>query len=114
MISSRATSVSGSRPAVYREDVLAALKTSDDQLLPAPNLIPSPTNPLTRRQFTQIAGFIRMAQGTPVVIHGPGGVGKSVLSMSLKDLVPTGSEALVYDCFGNGSVQTAQRCTAPG
>ena len=103
MISSRATSVSGEQPAVYREDVLAALKTSDDQLMPAPNLIQSPTTPLTRRQFTQITDLVCAAQAVPVVIHGPGGVGKSVLAMSLLELGPTGSEALVYDCFGNGS-----------
>ncbi|WP_143445429.1 hypothetical protein [Janibacter indicus] len=103
MISSRATSISGAQPAVFREDVLAALKTSDDQLLPAPNLVHSPATPLTRRQFTQIADFVCAAQGRPVVIHGPGGVGKSLLSMALLDVGPTGSEAVVYDCFGNGS-----------
>lgn len=103
MISSRATSVSGNQPAVYREDVLAALKTSDDQLLPAPNLIQTPTTPLTRGQFTEIADAVCAAQGMPVVIHGPGGVGKSVLSMALLELGPPHSEALVYDCFGNGS-----------
>ncbi|WP_315278947.1 ATP-binding protein [Kocuria carniphila] len=103
MISSRATSVSGNQPAVYREDVLAALKTSDDQLLPAPNLIQTPASALTRCQFTQIADSVCGAEGMPVVIHGPGGVGKSVLSMALLELGPAGSETLVYDCFGNGS-----------
>ena len=103
MISTRATSLSHDQPAVYREDVLAALKTSDDQLLPAPNLIPRPASTLTRRQFTEIADLVCAAQGKPVVIHGPGGVGKSVLSTVFLELGPEGSQALVYDCFGIGS-----------
>jgi hypothetical protein len=42
MISSRANSITGDRPAVHREDVLAALKTSEHQIFPAPNHIEAP------------------------------------------------------------------------
>ncbi|SDR72234.1 hypothetical protein SAMN04488543_0205 [Friedmanniella luteola] len=103
MIASRATSIVGHQPAVRREDVLAALKTSEDQLLPAPNLISARANSVNRHQFEHVSREIRSAQGRPVVIHGPGGVGKSVLSMTLERTDSPGSATFVYDCFGNGS-----------
>lgn len=103
MISSRATSVAGDNPAVRRMDVLAALKTSDDQLLPAPNLIEPPRRSITRRQFSEIAAAIREGPTVPTLVHGPGGVGKSVLAGALKQHLPDGSISIVFDCFGNGS-----------
>ncbi len=103
MISSRATSIAGDHPAVRREDVLAALKTSEDQLLPAPNLIEPPKRPIIREQFTDIAAKIGESHGVPTVVHGPGGVGKSVLAGALERHLPAGSITIVFDCFGNGS-----------
>ncbi|WP_147915720.1 ATP-binding protein [Ruania zhangjianzhongii] len=103
MISSRATSIAGSDPTVRREDVLAALRTSEDQLLPAPNLIDPPRRPITRHHFTEIALMVKQAPGVPTLVHGPGGVGKSVLAEALADHLPHGSVTIVFDCFGNGS-----------
>ncbi|TDC47087.1 hypothetical protein E1212_25215 [Jiangella ureilytica] len=103
MISSRATSVSGNDPAVRRADVLAALKTSEDQLLPAPNLIEPPRRPIIRHQFAEIAAKIQETPGMSTVVHGPGGVGKSVLAGALQHHLPYGSITIVFDCFGNGS-----------
>ncbi|MCZ2857742.1 hypothetical protein [Blastococcus sp. VKM Ac-2987] len=103
MISSRATSVAGDDPAVLRADVLASLKTSEDQLLPAPNLIEPPRRPITRRQFAEVAAKIGEAATVPTLVHGPGGVGKSVLAGALAHHLPHGSITIVFDCFGNGS-----------
>jgi hypothetical protein len=103
MISSRATSISGDNPMVRRTDVLASLKTSEDQLLPAPNLIEPPTHPIIRRQFAQIAEKIQRFRTAPTLVHGPGGVGKSVLAGVLERHLPDGSITVVFDCFGNGS-----------
>jgi hypothetical protein len=102
MISSRASSIHGHEPAVHRADVLAALKTSEDQLLPSPNLIEPVKNLVKRRQFGDIAQVLEEAAQLTVV-HGSGGVGKSTLSTALADHLPSGSITLVYDCFGNGS-----------
>ncbi|MEX5254826.1 hypothetical protein [Kocuria arenosa] len=103
MISSRATSVAGDNPEVRRTDVLAALKTSEDQLLPAPNLMEPPSRPITRNQFVDIAAKIEAVSSVPTLVHGPGGVGKSVLAGALGQYLPDGSTTIVFDCFGNGS-----------
>lgn len=102
MISSRATSIGGDDPAVRREDVLSALKTSEDQLLPAPNRIEPPPRFVERAHFADIASAISDATG-PVIVHGPGGVGKSVLAQAIDKHLPAGSVSVVYDCYGNGS-----------
>jgi hypothetical protein len=103
MISSRATSISGENPMVRRTDVLASLKTSEDQLLPAPNLIDTPKRPIYRHQFAEIAEKIQESPIMPTLVHGPGGVGKSVLAGVLERHLPDGSITVVFDCFGNGS-----------
>lgn len=103
MISSRATSVAGDNPAVLRSDVLAALKTTEDQLLPVPNLIEPPARPVERRQFAEIAARIQDFPAAPTLVHGPGGVGKSALTGALGRHMPGGSITIVIDCFGNGS-----------
>lgn len=109
MISSRATSLAGDNPAVRRADVLASLKTSEDQLLPAPNLIEAPIRQIVRPQFVKIAAKIHESPA-PTLVHGPGGVGKSVLAGTLQNFLPEGSIAIVFDCFGNG---TYRRPSAP-
>lgn len=103
MISSRATSVAGDNPMVRRADVLASLKTSDDLLLPAPNLIEAPKRSIDRHQFAEIAAKVCESSTAPTLVHGPGGVGKSVLASTLKNNLPEGSVTVVFDCFGNGS-----------
>lgn len=103
MVSSRATSIAGDNPAVRRADVLASLKTSEDQLMPAPNLIEPPKRPIARRQFAEIATRIQESPTAPSLVHGPGGVGKSVLAGALGRYLPNGSITIVFDCFGNGS-----------
>lgn len=107
MISSRATSIAGANPAVRRADVLVALKTSDDQLLPAPNLIEPPMRPIDRHQFAEIAAKVQEGSSATTLVHGSGGVGKSVLAWALERHLPTGSIAIVFDCFGNGSYRRA-------
>ena len=103
MISSRATSIAGDNPAVRRTDVLASLKTSEDQLLPAPNLIEAPERQIDRHQFAEIATKILESPTAPTLVHGPGGVGKSILAGALERHLPKGSITVVFDCFGNGS-----------
>lgn len=103
MISSRATSIAGNNPAVRRADVLASLKTAEDQLLPAPNLIEPPKRPIARSQFAEIATRVQESPLVPAIVHGAGGVGKSVFAGALERYLPKGSITIVFDCFGNGS-----------
>ncbi|WP_210502800.1 hypothetical protein [Nocardioides xinjiangensis] len=109
MIATRATNIDGSRPKIRRQEVLAALKTSDDLLFPAPNLIAQPSRPIVRTQFRQILETISGESGHPIVIHGPGGVGKSVLASVLAESAPQGSLTITFDCYGNGSYRRPSR-----
>lgn len=88
-------------PVVRRMDVLRALSVSPDDLFPARNRIAVDPDAVPREQEVEIAGEIARAS-QPVIIEAPSGRGKSVLSMRLAQLMPPGSQTLVYDCFGTG------------
>jgi hypothetical protein len=88
-------------PVIRRTDVLHALGVSPDDLLPAPNRIGIDAEAIPREQ--EMAIGCEIATSTqPVIIEAPSGVGKSVLAMRVADLLPLGSETIVYDCFGAG------------
>jgi hypothetical protein len=102
MIARRATSLQGRDPRVTKETVLAELGTSADQLLPAPSDLDPPRGLIETEQIGELVGTVASAQGTPVLIHAAGGVGKTVLAQSLNQHLPAGSISLVYDCFAKG------------
>lgn len=101
MISRRATSLELDST-VRRATVLAALATSEIDLLPAPNLIRAPAALIMTGQIPVIAEAIVAAGSEPVIVHAAGGVGKSVLTTQLHHHMPAGSLTIVYDCFGDG------------
>ncbi|MEU9159626.1 hypothetical protein AB0D29_04975 [Streptomyces sp. NPDC048424] len=101
MITRRATSLEANH-VVERSTVLAALGVPPEHVLPAPNLIDEPGHVIVTEQMRAIAGEIVGLAGRPVVVHAAGGVGKSVLTTQIERNLPSGSVALVYDCFGNG------------
>lgn len=43
----------------------------------------------------------------PTVLHADGGVGKSMMALRLAATLPPGSQAVVYDCFGDGMYRSA-------
>ena len=100
-VSDKATSIGKDEPAIRAGDVLLALRTGPNQLLPAPSHLVADPDAVPRRQEREIADSIARA-ATPVLILAPGGVGKSVLATRLPDLMPTGSETVLFDCFANG------------
>ncbi|HET6230471.1 MAG TPA: NACHT domain-containing protein [Longimicrobiaceae bacterium] len=106
LVTRKATTEFEADPAIRRHDVLRALKVSEDELQPAPSLIPDSVNTLPREQEQAILGALLTAAG-PVVIHADGGVGKSVLAARLAVSMPAGSEAILYDCFGDGLYRNA-------
>lgn len=101
LITRKATTEFESDPSIRRHDVLRALKASEEQLQPAPCLISEPTRTLPREQEQEILQALLTAE-RPIVIHADGGVGKSVLAARLAASMPIGSEAILYDCFGDG------------
>lgn len=106
LVTRKATTEFQRNPAIRRHDVLHALNATEEQLQPAECLIPDATNKLPREQESEILFAILQADN-PVIIHADGGVGKSVLAARLAASMPEGSEAVLYDCFGNGLYRTA-------
>lgn len=101
LVARKATSEFADDPAIRRHDVLRALKTTETDLLPAPCLILEPSEVLARHQEAEIREALLEAN-YPIVLHADGGVGKSVLALRLARSMPTGSVAVLYDCFGDG------------
>ncbi|MGB5832228.1 MAG: NACHT domain-containing protein, partial [Thiohalocapsa sp.] len=106
LVTRRATTESAADPAIRRHDVLHALNVSKERLQPAECLIPDASDKLPREQEPEVILTILNAEH-PVIIHADGGVGKSVLAARLAASMPQGSEAVLYDCFGNGLYRTA-------
>lgn len=86
---------------IRREDVLLRWNVSEDDLLPAPSRIEPIANRVARTQYGVLAADVTAA-AAPVLIHAPAGVGKTVFSLCLGDLMPPGSVTLTYDCYGGG------------
>jgi hypothetical protein len=88
-------------------DVLRVLKTDETRLFPANNLIGRVSDAVAREQENELVQNIIQAAGRPVVIHAAGGVGKSVFASRIAPALPSGSAAVLYDCFGNGQYRSA-------
>ena len=101
LVTRKALSENLNTPSIRRDDVLLALGTTEDELFPAPSRIAPACNAVPRVQEVDFIASIVASPGH-AVIHAAGGVGKSVLSQRLPALLPEGSVAVVYDCYGNG------------
>lgn len=106
LVAKKATSEYASNPSIRQIDVLRALKTDEADLFPAKCLIKAPTDVLRREQEPEIRATLEGA-AHPVVLHADGGVGKSILALQLSKTVPSGSVAVLYDCFGDGLYRSA-------
>lgn len=109
LVARKATTQFKSNPSIRRHDVLRALKTTEQDLQPAICLIPDASDTLPRQQESEIRRAL-LASKSPVVIHADGGVGKSILAARLAASMPEGSEAVLYDCFGDGYYRTLVGC----
>lgn len=107
LVTRKATTEFESNPSIRLHDVLIALKADEALLQPAPCLIPKAIATLAREQEQEILGVILQANN-PVVIHAEAGIGKSMLAARLAASMPLGSEAVLYDCFGDGLYRNAQ------
>ncbi len=87
---------------ITREDVLRKIRvSSESDLFPAPRQLESLAKIIRREQHDELMELIWNASA-PVMIHAPGGVGKSVVAQQIADALPLGSVGLTYDCFGAG------------
>jgi len=87
---------------IVREDIFKRFGvTSKRDLYPAPSEFEKLYNAIPREQHQTLLDCILNAS-TPIIIHGAGGVGKSVSARQIAHSLPIGSLGIVYDCFGGG------------
>ncbi|MET3479460.1 AVAST type 3 anti-phage nuclease/ATPase Avs3a [Variovorax atrisoli] len=106
LVTRKATTEFQSDPSIRRYDVLRALKVAETELLPSPCQIVAPPDLLPREQEGEVCQALFTAK-YPVIIHADGGVGKSILALRLAQSLPSGSESILYDCFGDGLYRNA-------
>lgn len=100
LVVERATTLN--RDPVYRGDLLVALKTSEEDLFPAPTLISALSDPVLRESWTDVVDAIRK-DPSPHIVHASGGVGKTTFALSLPSLLGSSDFSVVYDCYANGA-----------
>ncbi|WP_454274870.1 hypothetical protein [Roseovarius sp. MBR-154] len=102
MVADKAAKQNASDLQITRLDVLRQMDCDERALLPAPSRLELPTGVISRPVLADLLSEIACSDG-PVILKAEGGTGKSVAAMQLPGLLPSGSAAVVYDCFGNGS-----------
>ncbi|MBD8655634.1 NACHT domain-containing protein [Oxalobacteraceae sp. CFBP 13730] len=108
MVRAKAESPGEQRNVIRRIDVLDVLGLADEeQLLPAPPAFPAVGSQVVRGQTWDILHMIPALTG-PLVVHAPGGSGKTVLMQSLEASAPANFEVVLFDCFAGGAYRTLE------
>ncbi|WP_430254847.1 AVAST type 3 anti-phage nuclease/ATPase Avs3a [Neorhizobium sp. DAR64872/K0K18] len=106
LVTRKALSEGERNPSITKMDVFRALDTDESALFPAANLIAKLDGSVARDQELGLVAEI-IAAKAPVVIHAPGGIGKTIFANRIADNLPRGSKCILYDCFGNGQYRNA-------
>jgi hypothetical protein len=89
-------------------DLLAALDVhSPEALLPVPPRLNRPANAVPSPDARRLAEALADAPDRRLLAHGAAGVGKTTSVLALEGELPAGSVLITYDCFGEGSYETA-------
>ncbi|MGO4405194.1 NACHT domain-containing protein [Bosea sp. RAF48] len=87
---------------INRVAVLAELKVAhEDQLYPTEDAFPPIGTLIARPIVDQAAAMVR-EHGLPLIIHGAGGMGKTVLMQSLAATLGRRDQVVIFDGFGAG------------
>lgn len=88
---------------IKKEDILEAFNITDiNDFFPAPPKFEAlPNNYVPRQQQDTIINSIQSTD-THTIITASGGIGKSILSSNLVNILPMPNIVIAYDCFGNG------------
>lgn len=87
---------------ISREDILKRFGISAERdLFPATAIWEQAENIIEREQHNELIKNISNVS-YPVIVHAPGGVGKSVFCRQLIDSLLSDSIGIAYDCFGAG------------
>ena len=91
----------GDSSPITRAVILGALFVGDPQaLLPCPSQLKLVEDVVFRESVTALAQELALQQR--VCLHGEGGSGKTTALQDLKHKLPSGSELVVFDCYGGG------------
>ncbi|SHM92302.1 hypothetical protein [Mucilaginibacter sp. OK098] len=94
---------------VLKENVLQCFGyQSESELYPA-KPIWDPSGPIVDRIIYRELSTYILTASQPIIVHAPGGVGKSVFTRYLIDNIAEGSEVIAYDCFGAGSYRNRSK-----
>jgi hypothetical protein len=88
---------------ISRVAVLACLGVEhENDLFPAPDAFPEVSKVIDRSCLDDL--ILEIGKSTaPLVIHAPGGMGKTVLMQSLAQRLSVTNEVVLFDCYGGGS-----------
>ena len=88
---------------IRRVDVLAALEIAhENELFPTPDAFPAVGQTIDRPVVNTIAEMLS-EQGPPILVHSPGGMGKTVVMQTLAQRFDKDANAVVlFDCYGAG------------
>jgi hypothetical protein len=93
---------------IMRTDILAALEVSDaEDLLPCPTAT-ADVGEIVQREQLRDAIAIVPGLSRPLLIHGAGGVGKTVFMESLAGALGERCEVVFFDCFGGGAYRSPE------
>ncbi len=106
VVSRCATSLATSQR-LMRGDVLHALRTTEEELFPAPSQIIPAGSVIQTADPDAVAHALRTTPDRRFVLTGVGGQGKSILTSQLGQRLPPQSVAIVYDCFAGGDYRKA-------
>lgn len=98
-----------------KEDVFAAMGVADaEDIFPSPPKFNLPDDPIDVRDAKRLGEKLLNSERAPLIAHGTAGIGKTTAIHQLEDHLPSGSEVIIYDCFGDGDYLTpgAARHTA--
>lgn len=103
MVRSQTMSDAEHDPTIRKETVLRAFGLEDERdLFPAQPQFEDIAHHIPHHQEAELAASIAGAE-VPVIVSAPGGVGKSALARRLPELLPEGSEAVIFDGFAGGT-----------
>lgn len=96
------------RNVIRRVDLFEALDISDiDELLPCPASLPEIGEVVQRAQLPDAINLVPTLD-RPLLVHGDGGIGKTVFLDSLAAALSRDHEVVFFDCFGGGRYRAAE------
>lgn len=102
LVRTKAGPDNGGDKRIDRVAVLAELKVDhEDQLYPTEDAFP-PTGMTVPRKIVDDAALLARTPGLPLIVHGPGGMGKTVLMQGLAASLALRDQVVVFDGFGAG------------